>query len=197
MPILKQQVDSSPNLVSLFSFMKDNSSVLFSPNNTYFAQKEPIKVKIFETFKHSGQNLSNSLCQFWNDELIPLHILYPYSISWKITPLCFFSSSNIYFAQKEHIKIKTFETFKCLGQYLANSSCQIWNDKSIPLQTLRHFSLSWQITPLWLLSSYFFQLWIRGSHQNPNFETFKCSGENLPFSSCHFSSHKSVESNVR
>ena len=134
--ILKQHVDSSPNFVSLCNFMKDNSSVLFS-------------------------------------------------------------SSNIYFAQKEHIKMKTFETFKCLGQYLANSSCQIWNDKSIPLQTLRHFSLSWQITPLWLLSSYFFQLWIRGSHQNPNFETFKCSGENLPFSSCHFSSHKSVESNVR
>ena len=22
-----------------------------------------------------------------------------------------------------------------------------------------------------------FQLWIKGSHQNPNFETFKCSGE--------------------
>ena len=32
--------------------------------NTYFAQKEPIKVKIFETFECSGQNLSNSLCQF-------------------------------------------------------------------------------------------------------------------------------------
>ena len=31
-----------------------------------------------------------------------------------------------------------------------------------------------------------FQLWIKGSHQNPNFETFKCSGENLPYSSCHF-----------
>ena len=29
MPILKRQVDSSPNFVSLFSFMKDNSSVLF------------------------------------------------------------------------------------------------------------------------------------------------------------------------
>ena len=29
MPILKRQVDSSPNFVSLFSFMKDYSSVLF------------------------------------------------------------------------------------------------------------------------------------------------------------------------
>ena len=56
-------------------------------------------MKIFETFEHLGQILSNSLGQFWNDESIPLQILYSSSISWKKTPLCFFSSSNIYFAQ--------------------------------------------------------------------------------------------------
>ena len=37
-----------------------------------------------------------------------------------------------------------------------------------------------------------FLLWIKGCHQGPNFETFKCSGENLPNSSCHFWKHKSV-----
>ena len=37
-----------------------------------------------------------------------------------------------------------------------------------------------------------FLLWIKGSHQNPNFETFECSGENLPNFSCHFPNHKSV-----
>ena len=37
-----------------------------------------------------------------------------------------------------------------------------------------------------------FQLWIKGSHQNPNFETFKCSGENFPYSSCHFPNDNSV-----
>ena len=30
-----------------------------------------------------------------------------------------------------------------------------------------------------------FLLWITGSHQNPNFEIFDCSSENLPYS-CHF-----------
>ena len=59
--ILKQQVYSSPNLVSLVSFMKDTSSVHFSSSNIYFAQKEPIQVTIFETFTCSGQYLSNSL----------------------------------------------------------------------------------------------------------------------------------------
>ena len=37
-----------------------------------------------------------------------------------------------------------------------------------------------------------FLLWIKGSHQSSNFETFKCSGENLPYSSCHFPTHKSA-----
>ena len=99
--------------------------------------------------------MSNSLRQFWNDESIPLQISYPSSVSWKIIPLYFFSSNNIYFAQKEHIKMKIFETFKCLGQNSSNSSCQFWNDKSIPLQILQDSSYSWHITPLWILSSYF------------------------------------------
>ena len=100
----------------------------------------------------SGQNLSNSLCQFWNDKPIPLQILHPTSVSGKITLLYFFSSNNIYFAQKEPIKMKIFETFKCSGQNLSNSSCQLWNYKSVPLQPLRNYSLSWQIIPLWILT---------------------------------------------
>ena len=87
--------------------------------------------------------------------------MYLYSISWKITPPYFFSSNNVYFAQKEHIKMKIFETFKCSAQNLSNSSCQPWNDKSIPLQILRHCSLSWQITPLWILSSYVFNFGLK------------------------------------
>ena len=94
MPIFKRQVDSSPNFASLFSFMKGNSSVLFFiSKNFYFAQKEPIKVKIFGTFKCSGQNLSKFLCQFWNDKSIPLQILHRSSISWKITPMYFLAQT--------------------------------------------------------------------------------------------------------
>ena len=35
-------------------------------------------------------------------------------------------------------------------------------------------------------------LWTKESHQSPNFDTFKCSGENLPNTLCHFWNHKSV-----
>ena len=133
----------------------------FSSNNICFAQKEPIKVKIFETFECSGQNLSNSLCQFWNDKSIPLQMLYLSSFSWKITLLYFFGSSNIYFAQREHIKMRILETFKCSCQNSSNSSCQLWNDKSITLQILCHSLLSSEINPLWILSSYVFNFGLK------------------------------------
>ena len=77
----------------------------FNSSNIYFAQKELIKMNIFETFKCLDQILSNSLCQFWNNS-ISLQIFYPSSVSWKIIPLYFFSSNNLYFGHKEPIKTK-------------------------------------------------------------------------------------------
>ena len=79
----------------------------FSSNNIYFTQKEPIKMKNFETCSNFA------ICQFWNKESIPLQILCPSSVSWKITPLYHFSSKNIYIAQKEPIIIKIFENSEC------------------------------------------------------------------------------------
>ena len=160
--ILKRKFSSSSIFVLLFIFMAYNSSVKFkvtpfllwtkgstlkkitllyfcSSNNIYFAKKDPITVRIFKTFECSGQNLSNSLCQFWNSKSIPLRILYPSWVSLKITPLFFFSSNTRCYAQKEHIKKNIIEAFECSGQNLLNSSCQFWNDKSIPLQILHHF----------------------------------------------------------
>ena len=133
-------------------------------------------MKFFETFECSGQILSNSLCQFWNDKLIPLQILYPSLVSWKITPLYFFGSNNIYFARKQLIKEKIFETFKCSGQNLSNSLRQFLNNKSIPLEILYPSSVSWKITPLYFFGSsniYFAQ---KEPIKGKNFETFKCSG---------------------
>ena len=75
--------------------------------------------------------------------------MYPFSVLWKVTPLYYFSSNNIYFAQKEPIKENIFKTFKCSGQYLWNSLRQFWNDKSVPLQILYSSSVSWKVTPLY------------------------------------------------
>ena len=129
-------------------------------------------------FEYLGQNLSNYLCQFLNDKLIPLQVLHPSSVSWKISPLYYFSSNNIYFAEKEPIKVEIFETFKCSGQNLSNSLCQFWNDKSIPLHILYSSSFSWKITPLYFfraINIYFAQ---KEHIKMRFFETFKCSGQN-------------------
>ena len=83
---------------------------------------------------------------------IPLQILYPSSVSWKIIPLYFFSSNNIHFAQKEPIKVKIFETFECSSQNLPNWLCQFWNDKSIPLQILYPSLVSRKITSMYFLA---------------------------------------------
>ena len=96
----KLQVTYSPNFGSLFSVTKDNSSILFRSSVMYFAQKEPIKVQIFETFECLGQNSPN-LCRFWNKKSVFLQIM-----SWDINPLYIFSWNFIYFQQKEPIKVQ-------------------------------------------------------------------------------------------
>ena len=99
----------------LFIVMKHNSSANFKVIHFLLWAKRSHQSSNFDTCKCSGQNLSKSFCQFWNNNLIPLQILHPSSVLWKITPLYFFSSNNIYFAQKEPIKVKIFETFEYSG----------------------------------------------------------------------------------
>ena len=133
--------------LSLFSLMKDYSSVPFLAQTIYTLL--PIKMKIFVTSKCLGQILSNCLGQFWNDESIPLQILYPSSVSCSIIPRYFFTSNVMYFAEKEPIEMKFFETFECSGQILSNLLCQFWNDEFIPVEVLYPSSVSWEITPLY------------------------------------------------
>ena len=156
---------------------KTISLYFFSSKNIYSAQEKPIKVKIFGTFECSGQNLSNSLCLFWNGKSIPLQILHLSPVSWKITALYFFSSNNIYFAQKKPIKVKIFETFKHWDQNLSNWLGQSLSEKSIPLQILYPSSISWKITPVYFFSSnniYFPQ---KKLIKMKSFETFEASGQ--------------------
>ena len=63
-----------------------------------------IKIQIFEIFECSGRNLPNSSCHFPNGKQVFLQILHDSSVSWKITPLYFFRSKIIYFAQRDQSK---------------------------------------------------------------------------------------------
>ena len=153
MSVLKRQVSSSSIFVSFFIVMTHNFSVSFKPIHFLICTKGSHQSSNVDTFECSGENFSNSSCHFPSSKSVFLQILHHSSMPWKITPMYFFSSNNIYFAQKEPIKMKIFETFECSGQILSNSLCQFWNDKSIPLQILYPSSVLWKITPLYFFSS--------------------------------------------
>ena len=120
MSVLKQQVNSSLILVSFFIVMTHKSSVNFKLIHFLLWTKGSHQSPNFQAFVCSGKNLPNSSCHFPNQKLFFLQILHHSSVSWKITPLYIFSLKIIYFAQKEHIKVKILETFKCLGQNSSN-----------------------------------------------------------------------------
>ena len=120
MPTLKWRVNSSSNFASFLIVMTDDSSVNFKLILFQLWSKGSHQNPNFETFKCSGENLPYSSCHFPNHKSFFLQILHHSSVSWKITPLYIFSLKIIYFAQKEHIKVKILETFKCLGQNSSN-----------------------------------------------------------------------------
>ena len=119
------------------------------------------------------------LCQFWNDKSLPLQILYPSSFSWKITCLYFFSSNNIYFSQKEPIKMRLWSARVkfCQIPYANFETTSRFLSKFCPS------SVSWEITPPGFFSSkniYFVQ---KEHIKMKIFETFTCSGKNSSNSS--------------
>ena len=122
---------------------------------------------------------------FFKPLAVFLQNLHNSSVSWKITPLYFCSSNNIYFGHKEPIKTKKlFRLFECLGQNL-RSWCQSW----IQFLLNFYFTLHCHSTQLhWNLKLIHFLLWTKRSYESSNFDTCKCSGENLQNSSCHFPS---------
>ena len=135
--ILKGQVAFSPIFVPFFSFIKYYFSVIFLTQTIYtFPKRSPLKWKVlrfcsawvkfcqipYANFEMTSCFLSN-FCIF-----LKFH---------KSLFVCnFFSSNNIYFAQKEPVKMKIFEILECLGQFFSNSLWQFWNEKSLPLQFL-------------------------------------------------------------
>ena len=134
--ILKRQVSSSSIFLSFFIAMTHNSTVNFKVIHFLLWAKRSHQNSNFDNFECSGENLPNYSRNFPSNKSVFLQILHHTSLSWKMTRLYFFSSSNIYFAQKETNKVKIFETFECSGHNLSNSLCQSWNVKSIPLQFL-------------------------------------------------------------
>ena len=137
------------------------------------------------SFISAYANLSNSSCHFSKHKSVFLQS----SVPSNITFLYFFSSNIIYSGQRSQLKSKFFR-FSSVWVKI----CQIPNVK-------------WQVNSSSNFASFFivtrlnspvnfklihFLLWTKASHQNLNFDIFKCSDENLPNFSYHFSNHNSA-----
>ena len=103
--ILKRQVNSSSNFALFFIVIVHNSSVIFKLIYFLLWIKRSHQSPNVETFECSSKNLANSSCHFPNHQSVFLQFLHQSSVSWKISPLCYFSSNIINFVQKEPIKV--------------------------------------------------------------------------------------------
>ena len=102
-----------------------------------------------------------------------------FSVPSNITPLYLFSTNIIHFGQRRKLN-STFFRFSSARVKI----CQIPHVKfEMTSQFLFKFCIILQCHDTWLLCNFkliYFLLWTKGSHSSPNFETFKCSGENVP-----------------
>ena len=73
------------------------------------------------------------------------------SLSWRKTPLCFFSS-NLYTFNKKSSSKWNFQTFEWVGENSPNSLCHPWNYKSFFVLTLHHSSVSWEMALLYFFN---------------------------------------------
>ena len=103
---LKWHVNSSSNFALFFIVIKHNFSASFKVIPFLLWTKGSHQSPNFDTFKCSGENLPNFSCLFSNHWSVFLQNLHNSSVSWKVTPLYFCSSTNIYFGHKEPIKTK-------------------------------------------------------------------------------------------
>ena len=129
-------------------------------------QKEPINVQFFGLFECSNESLPIPHAIFETRRSGFIQVLHHSSVSWKITPQYFFSSNLIYFEQNSPSK-RNFWTFEWLGEYSSNSTCHIWNHKSV-----YHSRMSWEMKH--------FMIWAKRVHQSVKFHTFDCSCEISP-----------------
>ena len=103
MSVLKWKVDSSSNFALFFTVITHNYSVNFKVILFLIWTKGSHQSSNFDTIKCSGENTPNFSCLFSNHWPVFLQNLHDSSLSWKVTPLYFCSSNNIYFGHKEPI----------------------------------------------------------------------------------------------
>ena len=125
------EVSFSLNLASPFSVMKFLCN--FQPETLYaFDQKSPSMYK-FSDFECSNESSSNSSCHFWNPKVRVYSNFASLLSVMKDDSSVFFLVQTSYTIDKNSPSKWNFWTFEWLDENSPNSSCHIWNLKSVIL----------------------------------------------------------------
>ena len=129
--------------------------------------------------------MSNSLQQFWNNKSIPLQVLYPFSVSWKIIPLYFFSSKYT-LLKRNSLKWIFFRLLSALVKF-----CQIpYANFEMMSRHLSKSGIPLQFHEGLLICTFFISNNIYSAHKEPIkvkiFQTFERSGQNLEIPYANF-----------
>ena len=101
------------------------------------------------------------------------------SVPWEKTPLYFLAQTS-YILDKNSPSEWNFSTFEWLGENSRNSSCHIWNCKSVFLLNFASLfnAMGHKSSVLFLLK--FYLIFTKGAHHSAKFQTSDCWGEISP-----------------
>ena len=116
--------------------------------------------------------MPNSSCHFGKHKSVFLQFLHQSLVPKNITCLYVFSSNIRYFLRNEPLKVQMFDACVCLDQNLSNPHANFEITSQFPFKfciiTRCHdtkLSVNFKLIHP--------QLWVKGSHQSPNFEIFR------------------------
>ena len=118
-----------------------DSMNFLSSNITHFAQKQPVKVKIFQIFECSGQDLLNSSRQFGLTSQFFLKyciIVHCHDVQLLVN----FKLIDLLLLMKGSHQSPNCQIFECSGENLPHSFYHFPNHKSVFLQILNQSPLS-------------------------------------------------------
>ena len=126
----KPQVRFSFNFAIPISVMTHDSLKFSNWNIVCFGQKEPINVPFFQ-LGCSNETSPNSSCHYSNHKVRVYSNFTSLFSAMKYNSTVFFLAQASYTLDKNSSSKWNFWTFEWLGENSPNSSCHIWNQKSV------------------------------------------------------------------
>ena len=149
-------------------------------------------MQTFEIFEYSCQNSSNSSCQSWTDQSIPLQFLHHSALSWHTTPQWILSSYIFNSRQKDAIKVPIWRLSNALVKICQIPHVYFWEHNPIFLQTLYQSWSQSNLTPVYFFRSNIIYFVQKKPIKVQIFEIFEYWGQNSSSYSCQFLTGKSV-----